>query len=68
MSAVSICDVHRINGVAMCRTHHVKMVDRPTLESLRIPREHPPVGNMFCPVSGQGFDIIPEVDEILDSR
>ena len=36
-----MCDAARVNGVPMCKTHDRKLVDRKTLESLNIKREHP---------------------------
>jgi len=63
--AQNMCSGSRLKGVAMCETHNVKLVDRQTLESLHLAREHPPVGNMFCPVSGQAISFSDDVDDFL---
>jgi len=65
MAKSTMCTADRKDGIAICKTHDVKLVDRATLESLGIKLEHPPVGNIFCPVSGQGSKFVHEADEFL---
>jgi hypothetical protein len=62
----SMCEGYKLDGVPMCKTHNAKLVDRATLESLGLKLEHPPVGNMFCPVSGVPMQFSDEVDEFLE--
>jgi hypothetical protein len=64
----TMCDAARVNGVPMCKTHDRKLVNRETLDSLNIKREHPPVGTAFCPVSGEGFAFNADADEFLTPR
>ena len=59
------CMVVRKGNTVICETHGVRVVDRAGLEKLGLHREHPPVGNMFCPVSGKGFAFSEEA-ELLD--
>jgi hypothetical protein len=68
MPANQMCEGGKVDGVPMCRTHGVNLVDRATLESLNLKLEHPPVGTMFCPVSGHGLAPSPEVDDFLEPR
>lgn len=62
------CNALRENGVPVCKTHDRRLVDRKTLDSLNIKREHPPVGTAFCPVSGEGFAFNLDVDDFLTPR
>jgi hypothetical protein len=57
----------RKGGASVCETHN-RQVDRATLESSGIQLEHPPVGNMFCPVSGQGFSASEEAEQFFEEQ
>jgi hypothetical protein len=57
-----------VAGVWFCETHGRRVVDRAALESSGIQLEHPPVGNMFCPVSGQGFGPTEESEQFFEEQ
>ena len=59
------CSGYRLNGVPMCKTHDVKLVDRKTFDASGQRLEHPPVGNMICPVSGTAMAFNSDVDDLL---
>lgn len=64
-----MCTIIRKNGILFCETHGKELVDRATLESSGIALENPPLGDLFCPMSGQGaLGQQPDTDEFFEGR
>ena len=68
MSEITMCTPYRKDGVAMCKKHEKPLVDRSTLQSFGIEWKHPPIGETFCPETGQVVHFSHEVDKFLGHR